>query len=157
MNTQAKDKDLLESAYFRIDENGGWHHNGAPINRKALAKLFADKGLKIDEDGRYWLQSPFEKYPVEVDDVPFIITDVKEGEGGLDLITNMEEIVPLGREHPLELRFNEFQQMKLPYVHVRDGLYARLGRNVYHDLVQTYGASIKSRGLDHPLGEIEPE
>lgn len=157
MNTQAKDKDLLESAYFRIDENGGWHHNDAPINRKALAKLFADKGLKIDEDGRYWLQSPFEKYPVEVDDVPFIITDVKEGEGGLDLITNMEEIVPLGREHPLELRFNEFQQMKLPYVHVRDGLYARLGRNVYHDLVQTYGASIKSRGLDHPLGEIEPE
>ena len=155
MNTQAKDKDLLESAYFRIDENGEWFHNGAPINRKALAKLFADKGLKIDEEGKYWLQSPFEKYPVEVDDVPFIIIDVQQSAEGLDLVSNMDEIVPLGAEHPLELRFNESQQMKLPYVHIRAGLYARLGRNVYHELVQKYGADVQSRSVDHPLGELE--
>lgn len=157
MSTQAKDKDLLESAYFKIDENGAWFHNDAPINRKALAKLFADKGLKIDEEGAYWLQSPFEKYPVEVADVPFVITDVIESADGLDLVSNMEEIVPLGEEHSLELRFNEAQQMKLPYVHVRGGLYARLGRNVYHELVQKYGVSVASRGLDHPLGELKEE
>lgn len=154
MSQQVKDEDLLGLPFFRIDAEGGWHHDGAPIRRAALAKLFADKGLRVDEAGRYWLQSPFEQYPVEVEDVPFIITEYREEAAGMDLVTNMQEIVPLGVDHRLELRFSAARRMDLPYVHVRDGLYARLGRNVYHDLAQRFGASFESRGVMQVLGRI---
>jgi len=155
MNTQAKDKDITEKAYFKIDENGQWFHNGEPIKRSALAKLFADKGLRVDENGRYWLQSPYEKYPVEVVDSPFIIIDYSQNTDGLDLIANMGDVVPLGPDHPMVLRDSDVYNMKLPYVHVRGGLYARLSRNVYHAMVHQYGASVYSRGHDYLLGEVE--
>lgn len=142
----------MANVVFYIDAQGRWYHDGAPIGRKALAKLFSDRALKCDEDGDYWLQTPYEKYPVAVADVPFIIVDFEETDAGIDFITNMEEAVALGPDHPLELR--EFEGQNLPYIHIRDGLYARLGRNVFYALVHKYGAHVKSRGMSFPLGEM---
>ena len=139
---------------FEIDENGNWYHNGGPINRQALAKLFADKGLKRDEEGKYWMQSPFEKYPVEVADVPFLITDFEEQGGDIDLITNMEERISLDKDSMLELRRYEKDDVDLPYIHVRDGLYARLSRSVYYNMVERYGAEFESRGAKQILGKL---
>ena len=149
------DTQVMSVAYFKIDRDGQWYHDGAPIDRKALAKLFSDRALKRDEGGEYWLQTPFEKYPVEVADVPYVIVDFEEVNAGIDFITNMEERVPLGPEHPLELR--EFDGVMLPYIEIRDGLYARLGRNVYHELAQRFGVNIKSRGGQYPLGKLKGE
>lgn len=144
-----------QNHYFRIDADGKWFHNDAPINRAALARLFADKGLKIDGDGNYWMQSPFEKYPVEVEDVPFVIVDFQENEGGVDLISNMDERVEIGKDSPLELRYSRMYDMKLPYVQVRDGLYARIGRSMYYALVEKFGSHLQSRGQKYPLGEMD--
>ncbi len=145
-------------ADFRIDHNGRWYHDGQPITRDALAKLFADRALKIDEDGRYWLATPYEKYPVDVDDVPFLIIRAEDmGGEAVDFITNMEERVPLGPDHVIELRHNEFFGRSLPYVHVRDGLQARLGRNVYYDLAFRYGSEFISRGALQILGVPDEE
>ncbi len=138
-----------QKADFKILRNGTWLHNGAPINRKRLAKLFADRALKIDEQGKYWLQTPFEKYPVEVEDVPFVVVDYDESGGDIDLRTNMDEIIALGPEHPLELRGG------VPYIDVRGGLYARVSRAVYYNMIEAYGAKIQSRGQVYPLGEQE--
>ena len=55
-----------QPADFKITRDGTWYHDGAPIKREALAKLFAGRALKVDGDGNYWLQTPFEKYPVEL-------------------------------------------------------------------------------------------
>lgn len=134
---------------FKIAYDGTWFHNGAPIQRAALAKLFSDKALKIDENGRFWLATPFEKYPVEVKDVPYVIIDYEARTREIDLRTNMDEIVPLGPDHKLELRGG------IPYVEVRKGLYARLGRAVYYNMVEAFGASVTSRGVEHPLGTME--
>ncbi len=150
---QANDTQDMPTGDFRIDLNGQWFHEGAPIGRKALAKLFSDRALKIDAAGKYWLQTPFEKYPVKVQDVPYVIVDYTDEGGAIEFVTNMEERVSLGPDNPLELR--EFEGQMLPYIDVRDGLYARLGRNVYHALVQKYGAAIESRGAVFPLGEAE--
>ena len=60
---------------FKIARDGTWFHNNAPIQREALARLFSDRALKIDEHGQYWLATPFEQYPVEVEDVPYVIVD----------------------------------------------------------------------------------
>ncbi len=137
---------LMNDADFKITYDGTWHHDGAPIARAALAKLFSDRALSIDEDGHYWLQTPFEKYAVEVEDVPYVIVDYEEIKGEVDLKTNMGELVALGPEHVLELRD------EVPYVEVRGGLYARVGRAVYYNLVEAYGENIMSRGVCHSLG-----
>jgi hypothetical protein len=141
-------------ADFKIAYDGTWFHEGVRIQRDALAKLFSDKALKIDAEGNYWLQTPFEKYPVEVEDVPYVIVDFHEKPEGLDLITNMGETVALGPEHPMELRQDRTTGETLPYVEVRKGLRARLGRPVYYNLVQKFGGTVKSRGLAHKLGAV---
>lgn len=128
------------SSDFSIDFDGRWFHDGAEIGRAALVKLFAERALKVDKDGRYWLSTPFEKYPVEVADVPFLIVDIRGEPGGpLTAITNIGEEVALPAENPFEMRFNAREQMDLPYVHVRSGLYARLSRAVFYEWVERFG------------------
>ena len=136
-----------QKADFRILQDGSWLHDGAPINRHALAKLFADRALKIDAEGLYWLQTPFEKYPVEVEDVPFIITDYDQNGEGVDLRTNMGDTVMLNDQSAWELRGG------IPYVEVRGGLYARVGRAVLYNLIESFGTHLRSRGATFPLGE----
>lgn len=142
-------------ADFKIAYDGAWFHEGVRIRREALAKLFSDRALKVDAEGLYWLQTPFEKYPVEVEDVPYVIVDFVENNEDFDLVTNMGETVPLGPQHPMQLRKDKKSGDMLPYVEIRDGLYARLGRPVYYTLVQRYGKSMRSRGAVHPLGVME--
>ena len=120
------------TADFRIDRDGQWYHDGAPIKREALAKLFSDRALKMDEDGLYWLQTPFEKYPVEVEDVPYVIVDYQREKGALTFYTNLNETT----KSPIEMR------EEIPYVEVRDGLYARINRSVYYNLIDQFGADI---------------
>lgn len=159
MSSNARTESTENYGDFAIDYNGQWFHEGDPINRKALAKLFADRALVIDLQGDYWLKTPFEQYPVNVEDVPFIVVDYKKSGDDYDLVTNMEETVPLGPDHPLFLKTEPKNGDKVPYVEVRDGLFARLGRNVFTDFANIAldqgKTSIKSRGMDHPLGELE--
>ena len=123
---------MHEKSDFKIDRDGVWYHEGQPIKREALAKLFSDRALKVDEEGLYWLQTPFEKYPVEVEDVPFVIVDYEGGEGSLTFRTNMEETTVKS----IEMRDG------IPYVEVRDGLYARINRAVYYNLIEAFGPEI---------------
>lgn len=118
------------SKAFKIDFSGRWFHGGAEIKREALVKLFADRALKIDEEGHYWLSTPYEKYPVEVEDVPFVIVDYREDKDGFIFTTNIGDTMS-GR---IEMRHNTQEGMDLPYVHIRNGLYARLSRAVYYEM-----------------------
>jgi hypothetical protein len=136
----------LPNSDFKIAYDGTWYHEGVKIERQALAKLFSDRALKRDEAGKYWLQTPFEKYAVEVEDVPFVIIDFTVHGSDIDFITNMGEIVAVGPDHPIELRG------EIPYIMVRDGLYARLGRAVYYNLVEKFGPLLTSRGGTYKLG-----
>lgn len=151
---------------FRIDYDGCWYHDGGVIKRKALAKLFADKGLKIDGAGQYWLSSPGSKYEVDVEDVPFVIVDYDIKNPGpdqaIDLTTNMDDIVSLGPEHDLELRAEPRGGVPVPYIEIRKGLYARLSRPVYYKLIDLaipgHGMMmLRSRGTDQILGRIEQD
>ena len=129
---------------FKILRDGSWLHDGDPIKREALAKLFSDRALIIDEEGHYWLRTPYEQYPVEVEDVPYVIVDYE----GLNLRTNMEEIVALSDQTKWELREG------IPYIEVRNGLYARLGRAVLYNMIEEFGAAIDVNGKSFPLGEV---
>lgn len=140
---------VIESADFKILRDGTWCHDGAPIQRAALAKLFSDRALVIDEDGQYWLQTPFEKYPVDVEDVPYVMVEYTHRAGAVDFRTNMDEWVELGPDHALELREG------IPYIEVRKGLYARISRAVYYHLIAEFGARIESRGVYFSLGDAD--
>ncbi len=127
--------------HMRIDRDGVWHHQGRPIARLPLVKLFASV-LKKDQDGGHWLVTPVERGRIEVEDAPFVITGLEAEGGGPDQTlrarTNLDEQVSIGPDHPLTMRFPKGgrSDVPLPYVDVRAGLEGRLLRSAYYQLVE---------------------
>lgn len=145
MTTSRMDKQ--DTADFRIDRNGQWFHDGAPIERRALAKLFSDRALVV-EDGEYWLKTPYERYPVVVEDVPYVVTDFDVTSNAFQFVTNMDEIISLQAETVWELRDG------IPYIEVRKQLYARVSRSVLYNLIEHFGEKIDHAGISFPLGDV---
>ena len=111
-----------------------WFHQGSPIGRAAMVKLFSTI-LRREPDGGFVLVTPVEKLDIEVEDAPFQAVELKvEGEGAamtLAFRLNTDDLVTAGPEH--ELRFEEGPR---PYLHVRRGLEALVSRSVYYELAQ---------------------
>lgn len=123
---------MIEEHYgIEILYDGTWLHEGRPIMRHNLVKLFASV-LSRDEAGDYWLITPAERGRIKVADVPFMAVDMRiEGTGKdavVHLRTNVDDWVRVGVDHPLRMS-------NAPYVMVRRGLEARLARSVYYELV----------------------
>ncbi|WP_454684503.1 DUF1285 domain-containing protein [Ancylobacter moscoviensis] len=120
-----------------IDREGVWHHEGRPIPRPALVRLFAS--VLTREGERYVLVTPVEKLGIRVEDAPFLAVDMaaEEGEGGPRLVfrTNLDDLVPLDAEHPLRIETRADGEPR-PYIYVRRGLWARLTRAVFLDLAE---------------------
>lgn len=120
---------------IRIDRDGGWHHEGTPILREGLVRLFASV-LRREADGGYVLVTPVEKLEIEVADVPFLAVDLHAAASDRPLLvfrTNLGEEVPLDADHPLRIDDGGGEAF-IPYVTVRPGLEARLTRAVAEDL-----------------------
>lgn len=144
-----------QTADFKILADGTWIHDGAPIKREALVKLFSDRALSIDGEGRYWLKTPYEQHPVMVEDVPFVITDYRYEDGALTLFSNLGETVEVGPDFPIILKHAKHFDMELPYIEIRDGLLARFGRSVYYNMSEEFGLSVTSQGVEFSLGTID--
>ena len=125
---------------LEIARDGSWWHEGRPIGRIALVKLFASV-LRRAPDGGYWLVTPVERGRIEVEDVPFVAVElVATGTGSgqrLRLRSNLDEWVTVGPEHPLRARrtAETGDEALVPYVEFRPGLEGRLARPVYYQLV----------------------
>ena len=115
---------------MRIARDGTWYHQGSPIGREAMVRLFSTI-LRREADGSYVLVTPGEKLDIIVEDAPFIAVEVKsEGMGKTRKLTfrlNTADLVVAGPEHAL--RFTE-----TPYLHVRGGMDAKIARPVYYEL-----------------------
>lgn len=120
-----------------IDREGVWYHEGRPIRRPELVRLFAS-ALHRDERGEYWLLTPVERGRVAVADVPFVAVELaREGAGSeqvLRLRTNLEEWVTVDADHPL--RVADRAGGPVPYVEIRRGLEARIATSVYYELAE---------------------
>ena len=122
-----------------IEADGRWFHDGAPIERARLVRLFSTI-LKREGD-EYFLVTPIEKYRIRVTDVPFIGVAVNIDErGGAQQVyvrTNVGDKALVGPDHPLDFREQRDGggEQRAPYVTVRRGLEARLNRSAYFDLV----------------------
>lgn len=120
---------------MRIARDGTWFHEGSPIGRPAMVRLFASI-LRREADGSYALVTPAEKLAVDVEDAPFVAVELRsEGEGPerrLAFRLNTGDPVVAGPDHPLCLVARE--DGPHPYLRVRAGLDALIARPVYYEL-----------------------
>ena len=122
---------------MRIARDGPWYHDGRPIGRPAMVRLFSTV-LRREPDGRHLLVTPVEKLEIDVESTAFRAIEMEsEGERerrrvafGLD----SGDAVILGPDHPLRLVTDEHGPS--PRVLVRHGLEAELTRPVYYELAE---------------------
>lgn len=125
---------------IHIDNQGRWFHEGGHFDRQDLARLFASI-LRIDGQD-YFLVTPTEKLKIRVDDVPFsiVLMKVDQQEGGknaqqvLSFITSLGDEVVACDNNPIEFRKNN-QGEQVPYLEIRNGLWAKLNQNTYYELI----------------------
>lgn len=122
---------------IRVGRDGTWSYLGTPIGRQPLVRLFASI-LKREGD-RFFLVTPVEKVGITVEDAPLFADAVEvEGEGEarrLVFATTTEDVVAAGPEHAIRLAHDPATGEPSPYVHVRRGLEARIGRKTFYRLV----------------------
>jgi uncharacterized protein len=135
---------------MRIAADGTWFHQGSPIGRKEMVRLFSTI-LRREPDGGFVLVTPVEKLSIEVEDAPFVAVEVtSEGQGQdrcLAFGLNTGDLVVANADHPLDMRGSLDQPR--PYLLVRRGLEALIARPVYYELASM---AIEERTGNDALG-----
>ncbi|MEA1073025.1 DUF1285 domain-containing protein [Sphingomonas sp. LY160] len=120
---------------MRIARDGTWFHDGTPIARPAMVRLFSTV-LRREADGSHVLVTPVEKLAIEVESTAFrAIRMTHEGSGEqrrIGLTLDSGDAVIVGRDHPLTVI--DTPEGPSPRVAVRFGLEAELARPLYYEL-----------------------
>jgi hypothetical protein len=150
-------------SHMRITRNGTWFHEGRPINRPAMVRLFSTV-LRREPDGSHVLVTPLEKLEIEVETTAFRAIEMQtEGQGRDRRIAfrlDSGDAVIAGPEHPLSLAVGE--DGPSPRLAVRHGLEAELSRPVYYELAEIAlsegcdPVGVWSGGLFFPLAPADP-
>ena len=145
---QVEDMDLT------IKANGEWWHEGVHMTRQSLVNLFATILWKEENAGKveYFLKTPVQKLRIQVEDAPLLINDVgivdEDDKRWLEFTTTTGDVVRLDDEHTITLKaYNPTgndtidQQTAMdmqvrPYMPVRNGLDALIGRNTFYHLTE---------------------
>lgn len=152
-----------------IKRNGLWFHEGSPIGREALVRLFSTV-LRKDPDG-FHLVTPVEKLRIEVEDAPFIATRVDQIVGAdgvtvLRFLTNVGDEVDADLDHAIRVDTLGEDEEPRPYLHVRRGLEALIARPVFYEIADMAVErdfpggpmmAVESGGTWFPIGPPETE
>lgn len=114
-----------------IRADGTWLHEGRPIARPQMVRLFST--VLKHEDGRFFLVTPVEKLGIKVEDAPFLAIDAEIGDD-IVFTTNVGDAVRADADHPIRIAQRDGQPR--PYVHVRGGLDALIDRKTFYRLVE---------------------
>jgi uncharacterized protein len=122
---------------MRIARDGSWYHEGDPIRRPELVRLFS-RVLRREPGGGYVLVTPGEMLDIDVEDAPFVAVElISDGSGPsrtLAFRLNTGDPVVAGPEHPISI--DQRPDGPHPMLHVRGGLAARIDRPVYYELAE---------------------
>ena len=122
---------------MRIARDGTWWHDGAPIMRPAMVRLFSSI-LRREPDGAHVLVTPVEKLAIAVEDAAFVAVEMKrEGTGRearIGFRLNTGDLVAAGAAHPI--RFVAIAEGTRPYLGVRGGMEALIARPVFYELAE---------------------
>ncbi|MEL6586109.1 MAG: DUF1285 domain-containing protein [Pseudomonadota bacterium] len=116
-----------------IKRDGTWFHEGTPIGRPGLVKLFSS--ILKKEGDRIYLVTPVEKVGIQVEDAPFVALDFDRADGVITFTTNVDDRVTAGPDHPIRVALAEDGE-PAPYVEVRAGLEALIDRKSFYRLVE---------------------
>jgi len=123
---------------MRIARDGTWFHEGTPIGRMPLVRLFASI-LKREGDD-YFLVTPIEKVGIVVEDAPFIAIDfeIEDTADGPVLIfeTNVGDSVRAGDGHAISVTADPDTGEPSPYIHIRRDLHALIDRKSFYRLAE---------------------
>ena len=122
---------------MRIARDGTWYHEGAPIQRPAMVRLFSTV-LRREPDGHHVLVTPVEKLDIAVESTAFRAVAMRVDGAGRDqkiaFALDSGDAVMLGPDHPLTIVETEVGPS--PRLLVRHGLEAELTRPVYYELAE---------------------
>jgi len=122
---------------IRIMADGSWYHQGRAFQRPALVNLFASVLRRENDD--YFLVTPAEKLRIQVDDAPFCANLVERiessGQSAVVFTTNVGERFAVDDGHRVRIAYKESGGEPRPYLALRDGLEALIGRSAFFDLV----------------------
>ena len=117
-----------------IRADGVWMHEGSPIGRKDMVRLFSTV-LRKDPDG-YHLVTPVEKLKIQVEDLPFrAVAMAREGDD-LVFTTDVGDEVRASSGDPIVVETDRTTGEPAPRIHVRRDLWARIARPVFYELVE---------------------
>ena len=158
--------DFCGDMNMQIKANGDWWHEGTPIGRKKLFKLFSTIIKKEDE--QYFLVTPVEKIGIQVEWQPFVLIDFEvldiDGKKVFKFTDNCDNVVLL--ENKKQLKYSQFNNEKLPIINVRRNLYASFARSCYYRLIDIAELTkseedslitIQSNGVQFILGEVNED
>src|SRR5688500_31701 len=131
------DPPLCGHSGMRIAADGTWCHEGRPITRPAMARLFSTV-LRREPDGSHVLVTPHEKLVIDIDVTPFrAVAMTQEGESEQRRIAfelDSGDAVILGPQHPLHVLDED--NGPSPRLLVRHGLEALVARPLYYELAE---------------------
>lgn len=130
------DPPLCGHSGMRIGGDGTWYHQGTPIRRPAMVRLFSTV-LRREPDGSHVLVTPHEKLAIDVESTAFrAVAMTHEGQGQARRIAfeldNGDALI-LGAEHPLRVSADGSGGPS-PRILVRHGLEALVARPLYYEL-----------------------
>jgi uncharacterized protein len=121
---------------LKVLANGEWWHEGQLIKRKALIDLFASVLWK--EEGKFYLKTPVEMIEIQVEDEPLFIQSAEQvkiqGKTYIQLVSDHDDEIIVDQDHLIFMR--DYQGEARPYVHVRFGINALIGRAAFFHLVE---------------------
>lgn len=122
---------------MRIARDGTWFHDGRPIDRPAMVRLFCTV-LRREPDGRHFLVTPVEKLVIDVETTAFRATQMTmSGEARdrrIGLTLDSGDALIVGPDHPISII--QTSDGPSPRVAVRFGLEAELARPIYYELAE---------------------
>jgi len=139
-----------------IRRDGSWLHEGSPIRRQSLVRLFASI-LRREEDGDYYLVTPVEKWRIRVEFLPLVVVDFDlrnpaTNAQELIVVTNTERCYSVSEQYPLFIatdpnRGQGGQPDRIPAVALEHGLAALFNRATWYRLAELCEESDQGPGL----------
>mgnify|MGYP001007932318 FL=1 len=117
-----------------IRTDGVWMHEGSPIGRKELVRLFSTV-LRKDPDG-YHLVTPVEKLKITVEDLPFRAVAMRREGDALIFTTDVGDEVTASEADAIVVETDPATGEPAPRIHVRRDLWARIARPVFYEMVE---------------------
>jgi hypothetical protein len=122
---------------IRIDAEGVWYYRGAEMTRREIIVLFYDH-LRRDESGRYYIEIGAQRYPVDVEDMAYVIREVRWADNGNEAKGRAHLLLSDGSVEELDPDTLKIGADDIPYCSVKGGRFdARFSRSSYYQLAES--------------------